>query len=66
MILTLREGEGGGVRTCDIFQCTDQKNGVQTPTTFDINDVMREGGGGYNETSKLRYLFQNSLETPPN
>ena len=23
-----------------------KKNGVQTPTTFDINDVMRGGGGG--------------------
>ena len=30
------------------------KNGGRTPTTFDINDVMRGkgGGGGYNETSK--------------
>ena len=36
-----------------------KKDGVQTPITFYINDVMRGGGGGNNETS------QNSLKTPP-
>ena len=46
-------GGGGGVQARAVFQCTDQKNGVRTPTTFDINDVMGGGGGGgggYNET----------------
>ena len=43
-ILTL--GRRGGVQARDVIQCTDQKNGGRTPTTFDINDVMRSGGGG--------------------
>ena len=39
-------GGGGGVQARYVFRCTDQKNGVRSPTTFDINDVMRGGGGG--------------------
>ena len=36
----------GGFQARDVIRCTDQKNGGRTPTTFDINDVMRGWGGG--------------------
>ena len=43
--MTLEGGGGGGVQARDVIRCTDQKNGGRTPATFDINDVMRGGGG---------------------
>ena len=49
-------GGGGGFRLITF-------SGVRTPTTFDINDVMRGEGGG---VIMKRHLFQNSLETPLN
>ena len=49
VILTLGEGGGGGggggVRLVT-FSDVLNKTCVRTPTTFDINDVMRGGGGG--------------------
>ena len=32
-------GGGGGVQARDAIRCTEQKNGVRTATTFDMNDV---------------------------
>ena len=49
VMLTLggKGGGGGGFRLVMFSDVLTKK----IPTTFDINDVMGELGGGYNETS---------------
>ena len=66
--MELGGGGGGGGRgqACEFFRWEQKKNGVRTPTTFDINDIMRGGGEGgtmkrYNDVIFSKIVWRRPL-----